>query len=156
MSNKPPLLKPKFVTASRINNFICANLVGYIWKELVSCEQFVQTSGNNYFDQELVEFLDQTRHSDDISSWILMERIQATVHRNRLIRVGLGPECRNVVSELGIFGVHIRLVYTNLELPFYFPQNLFPKNITVIKSLSINLSNSIFKLIPSLHLSTSW
>lgn len=60
------------------------------------------------FGDELKDYLEQIKESPERSSWILMDRIRAARHRNRLIRVGLGPECRDVVSELGIFGVHIR------------------------------------------------
>lgn len=71
--------------------------------------------GNNLFGTELKEYLEKIKDSPERSSWILMDRIRAARHRNRLIRVGLGPECRDVVSEIGIFGVHISTSATELE-----------------------------------------
>ncbi|XP_053403447.1 glutathione synthetase-like isoform X3 [Mercenaria mercenaria] len=71
--------------------------------------------GNNLFGDDLRNYLEKIKESSERSAWILMDRIQATRHRNRLIRAGLGPECRNVVSELGIYGVHISTPSLELE-----------------------------------------
>ncbi|XP_053403446.1 glutathione synthetase-like isoform X2 [Mercenaria mercenaria] len=71
--------------------------------------------GNNLFGDDLRNYLEKIKESSERSAWILMDRIQATRHRNRLIRAGLGPECRNVVSELGIYGVHISTPTLELE-----------------------------------------
>ncbi|XP_053403441.1 glutathione synthetase-like isoform X4 [Mercenaria mercenaria] len=71
--------------------------------------------GSNLFGDDLRNYLEEIKESPERSAWILMDRIQATRHRNRLIRAGLGSECRNVVSELGIFGFHISTPTSELE-----------------------------------------
>ncbi|KAL4220750.1 hypothetical protein ACF0H5_021144 [Mactra antiquata] len=71
--------------------------------------------GNNLFGDELKSFLEKIKDTPEASSWILMDRIRAARHRNRLIRVGLGPELRDVVSELGIFGVHLSTKSEEIE-----------------------------------------
>ncbi|XP_053403464.1 glutathione synthetase-like isoform X2 [Mercenaria mercenaria] len=91
-----------------------------ITQALQTPERFVlkpqrEGGGNNLFGDELKDYLEKIKESPELSSWILMDRIRAAKHRNRLIRVGLGPECRDVVSELGIFGVHISTPTSELE-----------------------------------------
>ncbi|XP_045201397.2 glutathione synthetase-like isoform X5 [Mercenaria mercenaria] len=91
-----------------------------ITQALQAPEKFVlkpqrEGGGSNLFGDDLRNYLEEIKESPERSAWILMDRIQATRHRNRLIRAGLGSECRNVVSELGIFGFHISTPTSELE-----------------------------------------
>lgn len=44
-------------------------------------------------------------------AYILMERINALPEKNYLIKAGLPCELSDVISELGIYGVYIGLVF---------------------------------------------
>ncbi len=64
--------------------------------------------GNNIYGEDIAEFLNKIKDSDERSAWILMDRISPPVQRNYMIRPTLAePLYTDVVSELGIFGVVI-------------------------------------------------
>lgn len=110
-------LRSTFVGLYKLDSTASSDIIK---QALATPERFVlkpqrEGGGNNLFGEELREYLESIKETPEIASWILMDRIRAARHRNRLIRVGLGPECRNVVSELGIFGVHISTPTQELE-----------------------------------------
>ncbi|WAR28611.1 GSHB-like protein [Mya arenaria] len=111
-------IRSVFVGLYRLNQDGSSSAV--IEKALANPDQFVmkpqrEGGGNNHFGAELKSFLEKIKNTQELSSWILMDRIRVVEHRNRLIRVGLGPECRDVCSELGIFGVHLSTPGEELE-----------------------------------------
>ncbi|KAH3812243.1 glutathione synthetase-like [Dreissena polymorpha] len=71
--------------------------------------------GNNLFGAELKTYLEKIQNTSEVTSWILMDRIKTVAHPNRLVRRDMGPELRDVCSELGIFGVHLSCGVKELE-----------------------------------------
>ena len=63
--------------------------------------------GNNLYGEDLKKHLENIRDSDERNSYILMERIFPWAQKNHLLKVGRDPKLRNVISELGIFGVYL-------------------------------------------------
>lgn len=62
--------------------------------------------GNNLYSQDLKKAL-ETMSSEERSAFVLMERIRPVVERNVIIRAGKVSEM-DVVSEFGVYGVHVR------------------------------------------------
>lgn len=67
--------------------------------------------GNNIYGEKVREALLEMKNSQERSGWILMDRIIPPVQSNYLIRPGESVNnvlaLKDVVSELGIFGVVI-------------------------------------------------
>ncbi|KAK3085634.1 hypothetical protein FSP39_006463 [Pinctada imbricata] len=63
--------------------------------------------GNNLYDEELKEMLMKIKDTEERSAYILMEKIHTWVLRNHLIKVGEHSRLRDVLSEIGIYGVYI-------------------------------------------------
>ncbi|XP_071151426.1 glutathione synthetase-like isoform X1 [Mytilus edulis] len=61
--------------------------------------------GNNLYDEQIPDFLKENRDSDERSAYIIMERIFPFVQKNYLIKKGEELLLRNVVNEIGIYGV---------------------------------------------------
>ncbi|CAC5392006.1 GSS [Mytilus coruscus] len=63
--------------------------------------------GNNLYDEQIPDFLKENKDSDERSAYIIMERIFPFVQKNYLIKKGEELLLRNVVNEIGIYGVLI-------------------------------------------------
>lgn len=63
--------------------------------------------GNNVYDDNIRIQLDAMKDSKERIAWILMDRIHPPLQRNYLIRADSNCELKDVVSELGIYGVII-------------------------------------------------
>ncbi|XP_046739012.1 glutathione synthetase-like [Diprion similis] len=65
--------------------------------------------GNNIYGNEIKTALESMKDKQERSAWILMDRIQPPLQRNYQIRAGSNTdaELKEVVSELGIFGILI-------------------------------------------------
>ena len=63
--------------------------------------------GNNLYGEDVKHHLEKIKDSDDRSAYILMERIFPWPQKNHLLKVGEDPKLRDVISELGIYGVYI-------------------------------------------------
>ena len=63
--------------------------------------------GNNLYGEDLKHHLDAIKDSDERNAYILMERLFPWPQKNYLLKVGKDPSLREVISELGIFGVYI-------------------------------------------------
>lgn len=63
--------------------------------------------GNNIYDEEIPDFLRANKDSEERSAYIIMDRIFPYVQRNYLIKKGEDIILRNVVNEIGIYGVLI-------------------------------------------------
>ncbi|XP_069113873.1 glutathione synthetase-like [Argopecten irradians] len=63
--------------------------------------------GNNIYGDDIKPFLTKIMNSNDRSGYILMERIQPWPQKNYLIKFGLEVNLRNVISEIGIYGVYL-------------------------------------------------
>lgn len=63
--------------------------------------------GNNVYGRDIPPFLEKMKNSTDRTGWILMSLIAAPTEKNYLIRAGSedSEDVKNVISELGIFGV---------------------------------------------------
>ena len=66
--------------------------------------------GNNFYGEDLKKFLENIRNSDERNGYVLMERIFPWAQKNHLLKVGKDPKLRDVISELGIFGVYLGYV----------------------------------------------
>lgn len=111
----------RFVAEDKMRDSLRATFVGLysldspssdyiIQQALNSPDRFVlkpqrEGGGNNLFGEDLKQFLHKIKDTHEKSAWILMDIIQAVSSRNRLIRRNIGPQVRNVHSELGIYGV---------------------------------------------------
>ncbi|XP_025075872.1 glutathione synthetase-like [Pogonomyrmex barbatus] len=64
---------------------------------------------NNLYGMDIKDFLESVKSERDRVAWILMDRIYPPVHRNYIVKYGNGMdfETKELVSELGIFGVII-------------------------------------------------
>lgn len=65
---------------------------------------------NNLFGTDIKDFLESVKSKEDRAAWILMDRIYPPVHRNYVVKRGnrnINLEAKELVSELGIFGVII-------------------------------------------------
>lgn len=67
--------------------------------------------GNNIYDEEIPDFLRDNKDSEERSAYIIMDRIFPYVQRNYLIKKGEDIILRNVVNEIGIYGVLIGFVH---------------------------------------------
>lgn len=63
--------------------------------------------GNNIYGEDIRPFLEKIKDSDERSAYILMERIFPWPQKNYLLKEGKEPTLRNVISELGIYGVYL-------------------------------------------------
>ncbi|KAL5021661.1 hypothetical protein ScPMuIL_000816 [Solemya velum] len=63
--------------------------------------------GHNYFGEEMKTFLEKNRHSDDRAGYILMERIFPWPQKNHLMKYGESTKLKNVVNEIGVYGVYL-------------------------------------------------
>lgn len=65
---------------------------------------------NNLYGADIKDFLKSEKSVQNRAAWILMDRIYPPVHRNYIVKYGNGNmnfETKELVSELGIFGVII-------------------------------------------------
>jgi len=65
---------------------------------------------NNLYGTDIKDFLESVKSEQNRVAWILMDRIYPPVHRNYIVKYGNGNmnlEMKELVSELGIFGVII-------------------------------------------------
>jgi len=65
-------------------------------------------SGNNTFGEAVRDELLKMKNSPERSSFILMKRIHPVVFRNYPVAANQPVELKEMVSELGIFGVLLR------------------------------------------------
>ena len=63
--------------------------------------------GNNLYGDDIKYHLEKIKDSNERSAYILMERIFPWPQKNHLLKVGKDPRLRDVISELGIFGVYL-------------------------------------------------
>ncbi|XP_060564458.1 glutathione synthetase-like [Ruditapes philippinarum] len=63
--------------------------------------------GNNVYGEDIREFLSGIRDSEERNAYILMERIFPWPQKNYLLKEGKEPILRDVISELGIYGVYL-------------------------------------------------
>ncbi|XP_059914357.1 glutathione synthetase [Gadus macrocephalus] len=76
-------------------------------------EQFVlkpqrEGGGNNFYGSEICRVLEEARGSSKRTAYILMEKVQARVSVNYLLRRGAPLQPSQCLSELGVFGVYVR------------------------------------------------
>lgn len=71
------------------------------------CNIIFYSLGNNLYDEDIPEFLEKIKDSNERSAYIIMERIFPLVQKNYLIKMGEELFLRNVVNEIGIYGVFI-------------------------------------------------
>lgn len=63
---------------------------------------------NNLYGTAIKDFLESVKSEQNRVAWILMDRINPPVHRNYVVKYGnTNLETKELVSELGIFGVII-------------------------------------------------
>lgn len=64
---------------------------------------------NNKYGTDIRNFLQSVKSEQTRVAWILMDRLYPPVHRNYVVKPGNSaePETKELVSELGIFGVII-------------------------------------------------
>lgn len=68
-------------------------------------------SGHNIFGEDIVKTLEGTADIKERSKFILMDKIQPPVSKNYIVRAELPqPVLADVISELGFYGILIRLV----------------------------------------------
>ena len=78
-----------------------------------SCENYVIcfVSGNNIFGEDIVKTLTETVDVKERSKFILMDKIQPPIKQNYIVHAELPePVLADVLSEIGCFGILIRLV----------------------------------------------
>lgn len=63
--------------------------------------------GNNIYGEDIREFLSGIRLSEERNAYVLMERVFPWQQRNYLLKEGKPTNLRDVVSELGIYGVYL-------------------------------------------------
>lgn len=63
--------------------------------------------GNNLYGDDIKHHLEKIKNSDERSAYVLMERIFPWPQKNHLLKVGKDSRLRDVISELGIFGVYL-------------------------------------------------
>ena len=64
-------------------------------------------TGNNLYGDEIPTFLKANKDSEERSAYIIMERIFPFVQKNYLMKAGEDLLMRNVVNEIGMYGVFI-------------------------------------------------
>ena len=64
-------------------------------------------TGNNLYGDDIRSHLEKIKDTEERSAYILMERIFPWPQKNHLLKVGEDPKLRDVVSELGIYGIYI-------------------------------------------------
>ncbi|KAM3617058.1 uncharacterized protein V6R79_001702 [Siganus canaliculatus] len=64
--------------------------------------------GNNYFGEDIVRVLQETKNDQRRAAYILMDRIQPRVEQNILLRRGLPLKLTSVCCEIGIYGAYVR------------------------------------------------
>jgi len=64
---------------------------------------------NNLYGTDIKNFLQSVRYKKSRVAWILMNRIYPPIHKNYIVKPGQGIdlERKELISELGIFGVII-------------------------------------------------
>lgn len=64
---------------------------------------------NNLYGTDIKNFLESVKSKPDRVAWILMDRIYPPIHKNYIVKPGknIDIETKELVSELGIFGVII-------------------------------------------------
>ncbi|XP_033754134.1 glutathione synthetase-like [Pecten maximus] len=70
--------------------------------------------GNNIYGDDIKPFLTKIKNSMERAGYILMERIQPWQQKNYLIKFGLEVSLRNIVSEIGIYGVYLGTADTEI------------------------------------------
>lgn len=63
--------------------------------------------GNNIYDDQIPNFLQENKDSDERSAYIIMDRIFPYIQKNYLVKRGEELLLRNVVNEIGIYGVFV-------------------------------------------------
>lgn len=72
-------------------------------------------TGNNIFGEDIVKTLTETVDVKERSKFILMDKIQPPIKQNYIVRAELAePVLADVLSEIGCFGILIRLVRPRL------------------------------------------
>lgn len=67
--------------------------------------------GHNIFGEDIVKTLTETVDVKERSKFILMDKIQPPINQNYIVRAELAePILADVLSEIGCFGILIRLV----------------------------------------------
>ena len=85
----------------------CGHTISFI---LVKTTSFFVT-GNNIFGEDIVKTLTETVDVKERSKFILMDKIQPPIRQNYIVRAELAePVLADVLSEIGCFGILIRLV----------------------------------------------
>ena len=78
---------------------------------LVKTTFFLFVTGNNIFGEDIVKTLTETVDVRERSKFILMDKIQPPIKQNYIVRAELAePVLADVLSEIGCFGILIRLV----------------------------------------------
>ncbi|XP_021354308.1 glutathione synthetase-like [Mizuhopecten yessoensis] len=63
--------------------------------------------GNNIYGEDIKPFLTKIKDSKERAGYILMERVRPWPQTNYLLKVGLEVSLRNIVNEIGIYGVYL-------------------------------------------------
>ncbi|KAL4235283.1 hypothetical protein ACF0H5_006921 [Mactra antiquata] len=79
---------------------------------MLNPEKFVlkpqrEGGGNNFYGEDVRTTLQKIKDSDERNAYILMERIFPWPQKNYLLKEGKDPILRDVISELGIYGVYL-------------------------------------------------
>uniref|UniRef100_A0A671KJB3 Glutathione synthetase n=1 Tax=Sinocyclocheilus anshuiensis TaxID=1608454 RepID=A0A671KJB3_9TELE len=80
---------------------------------LANPDQYVLKSqkeggGNNIYDSEICEVLENLKNSTERMAYILMDKIQPVPVQNYLLRPGATLKLNSCLSELGVFGAYVR------------------------------------------------
>ncbi|KAM4692330.1 glutathione synthetase [Rhinophrynus dorsalis] len=64
--------------------------------------------GNNLYGDEIRDVLERVKHTNERTSYILMDKIRPQPIKNCLLKAGGSLQVSECISELGIFGVYVR------------------------------------------------
>ena len=67
----------------------------------------VYLPGNNIYGEDIVDFLGKLNNNKERNAYILMDIIFPWPQQNYLLKQGKDPGLREVISELGIYGVYL-------------------------------------------------
>ena len=83
------------------------------WRKMFNI--FLLPTGNNIYGEGIVTTLKDTADIKERSKFILMDKIQPPVTKNYIVRAELPkPVLADVISEIGFYGILIRLVNYNI------------------------------------------
>ena len=83
---------------------------------LSNCNEFVlkpqrEGGGNNIYRQDIKNFINKSLNDkNELMGYILMKLVKPCINKNYIIKTNSTIEKMNLISEIGIFGVLIRLV----------------------------------------------